>query len=54
MNTVKEINKKERTQGEQNMSVEKVKDNDNGENDSDHEWCEETQRPSGIMDTLLQ
>ena len=53
-NTVEEINKKDRNQGEQNISVEKVKYNDNGENDSDDEWCEETQRPSGIMDTLLQ
>ena len=54
LNTVEEINKKDWNQGEQNLSVEKVEYNDNGENDSDDEWCEETQRPSGITDTLLQ
>ena len=24
------------------------------DNDTDDEWCEETERPSGAMDTLLQ
>jgi hypothetical protein len=24
------------------------------DNDTDDEWCEETERPSGVMDTLLQ
>ena len=26
--------------------------NDHNDNDSDDEWCEETERPSGVMDTL--
>ena len=28
--------------------------NDHNDNESDDEWCEETERPSGVMDTLLQ
>jgi hypothetical protein len=28
--------------------------NDSIDNDTDDEWCEETERPSGVMDTLLQ
>lgn len=46
--------KKIKNQGEQNMFVGKPNYNDNSDNDSDDEWCEETERPSGIMDTLLQ
>ena len=28
--------------------------NDTFDNDTDDEWCETTERPSGVMDTLLQ
>ena len=28
--------------------------NDSSDNDTDDEWCEAGQRPSGVMDTLLQ
>ena len=46
------MNENDTNQGQQNMSLENA--DDNSDNDSDDEWCEETQRPSGIMDTLLQ
>jgi len=51
-NTVEDVYEKDMIQGEQNMFLETA--NDNSDNDSDDDWCEETVRPSGIMDTLLQ
>jgi len=50
-NTVEVMYEKDKNQGEQNMPPENA--NDNSDNDSDDEWCEETELPSGIMDTLL-
>ena len=34
--------------------AERVKCNDTFDNDTDDEWCETTEQPSGVMDTLLQ
>ena len=35
-------------------NVDSLKYDDSVDNDTDNEWCEETKRPSGVMDTLLQ
>jgi hypothetical protein len=35
-------------------TVETRVSNDSVDNDTDDEWCEVTERPSGVMDTLLQ
>ena len=53
-NTAEDVYEKGKNQGEQNMFAEKGNSNDDSESDSDENWCEETERPSGIMDTLLQ
>jgi len=53
-NTDEGIYENGKNQGKQNMFAEKGNSNDNSESDSDDDWCEEIERPSGIMDTLLQ
>ena len=50
--TVEEITQIDKNQNEQNTFVDKHNVNNNS--DSDDEWCEETEHPSGVMDTLLQ
>ncbi|CAB4039633.1 Hypothetical predicted protein, partial [Paramuricea clavata] len=39
---------------ENQETVETRASNDSVDNDTDDEWCEVTERPSGVMDTLLQ
>ena len=50
--TNEEITRIDKNQNEQNTFVDK--NNVNNNSDSEDEWCEETERPSGVMDTLLQ
>ena len=35
-----------------NLNIQNKSCNDSVDNDTDDEWCEETERPSGVMDTL--
>ncbi|KAL9956638.1 hypothetical protein ACROYT_G038144 [Oculina patagonica] len=51
-NTVEEIYDTDKNQDEENTFVNKNDCND--DSDSDDDWSEERERPSGVMDTLLQ